>query len=226
MESPRTVPVCSIMSPEEINLWVNGLQKLLIDFPGGSALPASEHSQCPLTPRLSPNPGSLSDQGSRHRSEATTKFSDSENSSQRQLPKSSLSATRTHCTCCFVSPQSCLRRKGKRFLPSCRTGHPWRLGQSRWSDTKKTERKCQGAHLQPHFNHPGGLQNADARSASPGPWMTQVLTVQQRHMPAQSGWGEENAGKQGIDTPVMPSLIFSEYLILLTQLSLHDFELK
>lgn len=34
MESPRTVPVCSIMSPEEINLWVNGLQKLLTDFQG------------------------------------------------------------------------------------------------------------------------------------------------------------------------------------------------
>lgn len=112
----------------------NGLQELLTDFAGGSAPPTSELALFPLTP-LSLHPGSLSDQGSRHRSGTMAQFSEDDFKNHLSVP------VRTHCTCSFVSPQSRLRRNGWGFLPGCRIEHPRRLGQGEWSGTKKPRKQ-------------------------------------------------------------------------------------
>lgn len=83
-------------------------------------------SPCSSDPALSLHPGSLSGLGSRCRPDAVV-LSLEETTHREDVLH--LSASRTHCTGSFVSPQSHPRRKEARFshdrfVPSRRTGHP------------------------------------------------------------------------------------------------------
>lgn len=155
--------------------------------------------------------------------------------SMQQDFQTHLGATHTHWIYSLVSPESTKEKGGEAlswtFLPWLQNWTPLKAwpGQGKQQrEIKKSEGKWNEAHFLLHVSHPDGVSSVQMcvllvwSHRWPGPLPCSHSKI---HEPKRRGEGE-NAGKDGIDTPVVISQIFRKHMILLTWFSLHDFVLK